>query len=140
MRAKNRSMNMTEEDIMDMIAKKKERYARQQTRMEDLKRSMNYNHNDIKQLEYTLQKLKQSRKKKRFRSFISRQHVSTFFIRISRLYDYLQHRLHCSFNYTLFCLIVNSRYCFESRTQTVGHKQLSPATVLTYFKRERAEV
>lgn len=79
-------------------------------------------------------------KKKRSRSFISRQHVSTFFIRISRLYDYLQHRLHCSFNYTLFCLIVNSRYCFESRTQTVEHKQLSPATVLTYFKRERAEV
>lgn len=56
MRAKNRGMNMTEEDIMDMIAKKKERYARQQTRMEDLKRSMNYNNNDIKQLEYTLQK------------------------------------------------------------------------------------
>lgn len=31
MRAKNRGMNMTEEDIMDMIAKKKERYARPST-------------------------------------------------------------------------------------------------------------
>ena len=133
-------MKMTEEDLKMKIAEKKERLVRQQMRKEDLERGIRNNRNDISQLEYTLHKMKYARKKNKPRNLIPHEDIPEFFTRISRLYDYLQHRFHYSFNYTLFCLIVNSRYSFESRSKTAGHRRLSPATVLAYFKRERAEI
>ena len=69
-----------------------------------------------------------------------RQDVSTFFTRISHFYDYLKHRLTNPLCYVRFCLILNARYCFESRSKTAGHRLLSPATILGYFKREMGEL
>ena len=52
-------------------------------------------------------------------------------------FDHLQHRLHRSLNYTWFCLVLCSRYTFQSRLKSVERCCLTPATVLGYFKRER---
>ena len=131
MNQKNYGMKMTEEDIKAKIAENKQRLARQQERTKELKESMERNRTDIKQLEYTLQKLKRSRLKNKPRSFIKRQDVSAFFIRISHFYDYLKCRLPNP---------LNARYCFESRSKTAGHRLLSPATILGYFKREMGEL
>lgn len=140
MNQKNYGMKMTEEDIKAKIAENKQRLARQQKRTKELKESMERNRTDIKQLEYTLQKLKRSRLKNKPRSFIKRQDVSTFFTRISRFYDYLKRRLPNPLCYVRFCLILNARYCFESRSKTAEHQLLSPATILGYFKREMGEL
>ena len=139
MKAKNHGMNMTEEDLEELITQKEERLARQQVRQEELQRNIDNNRNNIEQLKYTLQKIKQVRKAHRPSTFIPHQQISDFFTRISRLYDHLLHRLHRSFNYTWFCLVINARYCFESRSQTAGRRLLTPGTILTYFKRERGE-
>ena len=140
MNQKNYGMKMTEEDIKAKIAENKQRLARQQERTKELKESMERNRTDIKQLEYTLQKLKRSRLKNKPRSFIKRQDVSAFFIRISHFYDYLKCRLPNPLCYVRFCLILNARYCFESRSKTAEHQLLSPATILGYFKREMGEL
>ncbi|MDE8697720.1 hypothetical protein PZH42_27035, partial [Bacteroides cellulosilyticus] len=88
---------------------------------------MERNRTDIKQLEYTLQKIKLSRLKNKPLNFIKLQDVSTFFTRIYHFYDYLKHRLTYPLCYVRFCLILNARYCFESRSKTAGHRLLSPA-------------
>ena len=140
MSRKNYGMKMTEEDIKAKITENKQRLVRQQERAKKLKESMERNRTDIKQLEYTLQKIKPSRLKNKPLNFIKRQDVSTFFTRISHFYDYLKHRLTNPLCYVRFCLILNARYCFESRSKTAGHRLLSPATILGYFKREMWEL
>lgn len=66
-----------------------------------------------------------------------RERIASFFARVSRFFDHLQHRLHRSLNYTWFCLVLCSRYTFQSRLKSVERCCLTPATVLGYFKRER---
>ena len=83
MSRKNYGMKMTEEDIKAKITENKQRLVRQQERAKKLKESMERNRTDIKQLEYTLQKIKRSRLKNKPLNFIKRQDVSTFFTRIS---------------------------------------------------------
>lgn len=63
MSRKNYGMKMTEEDIKAKITENKQRLVRQQERAKKLKESMERNRTDIKQLEYTLQKIKRSRLK-----------------------------------------------------------------------------
>ena len=58
MSRKNYGMKMTEEDIKAKITENKQRLVRQQERAKKLKESMERNRTDIKQLEYTLQKIK----------------------------------------------------------------------------------
>ena len=139
MKTNNYGVNMTEKDIEALIAKKEEKLAHQQARMENLKQSIKNSHNDLKQLKYTLQKLKLAGKRKRPVTFIPRHRISDFFARISRLYNHLCRRLHCNLNYTWFCLVLTARYSFESRTQSHSRNVLAPSTVLSYFKRERGE-
>lgn len=122
MSRKNYGMKMTEEDIKAKITENKQRLVRQQERAKKLKESMERNRTVIKQLEYTLQKIKRSRLKNKPLNFIKRQDVSTFFTRISHFYDYLKHRLTNPLCYVRFCLILNARYCFESRSKTAGHR------------------
>lgn len=132
-----RGVNMNEADLGNMIAKREARLVRQKERMEKLEQSIENNTNDIDQLKYALQKLRAIKRKKKSRIFISQQQISSFFTRISHLYDYLRRRFGISPNYTWFCLLINAHYCFESRTKSPGRNLLFPGTILSYFKRER---
>jgi len=98
--------------------------------------------NDIEQLEYTLAQMERTAKRSRNAAaqpsrFVPRERIASFFARVSRFFDHLQHRLHRSLNYTWFCLVLCSRYTFQSRLKSVERCCLTPATVLGYFKRER---
>ena len=111
----NKGINLTAEDLKNRIADRKERYTKQMERT--AKRSRNA-------------AAQPSR-------FVPRERIASFFARVSRFFDHLQHRLHRSLNYTWFCLVLCSRYTFQSRLKSVERCCLTPATVLGYFKRER---
>lgn len=137
---KNVGMKMTEQNIEELIASKQTRLSRQEERKEKLEKTMENNLNDIEQLKYTLQVMKRNRKRQKASTIIPQQQIAAFFARISSFFTYLTRRLHRIPNYTWFCLLLTSRFSFESRTQTPGHKLLTPGTVLGYFKRERIEL
>lgn len=91
---------------------------------------------------YTLAQMERTAKRSRNAAaqpsrFVPRERIASFFARVSRFFDHLQHRLHRSLNYTWFCLVLCSRYTFQSRLKSVERCCLTPATVLGYFKRER---
>ena len=130
---KNKGISMKIADIRSLIEDKKNRFAKQQARMEKLEQTMANTCNDIEQLEYTLRQMECAEAKPR--RVISRRRVSDFFIHASEVFDYLQHRLHRTLNYVWFCLVLYARYSFENRK--IDHPLLSPTTVLGYFKRER---
>lgn len=137
----NKGMNLTAEDLKNRIADRKERYTKQQARREKLEQTMQNTRNDIEQLEYTLAQIERAAKRSRKPSrFVPRERIADFFAHVSRLFDYLQHHLHRSLNYTWFCLVLCSRYTFQSRLKSVERCCLTPATVLGYFKREREEL
>lgn len=117
----NKGINLTAEDLKNRIADRKERYTKQQARREKLEQTMENTRNAAAQ---------PSR-------FVPRERIASFFARVSRFFDHLQHRLHRSLNYTWFCLVLCSRYTFQSRLKSVERCCLTPATVLGYFKRER---
>ena len=117
----NKGINLTAEDLKNRIADRKERYTKQQARREKLERTAKRSRNAAAQ---------PSR-------FVPRERIASFFARVSRFFDHLQHRLHRSLNYTWFCLVLCSRYTFQSRLKSVERCCLTPATVLGYFKRER---
>lgn len=122
----NKGINLTAEDLKNRIADRKERYTKQQARREKLEQTMENTRNDIEQLEYTLAQMERTAKRSRNAA-----------AQPSRFFDHLQHRLHRSLNYTWFCLVLCSRYTFQSRLKSVERCCLTPATVLGYFKRER---
>ena len=124
---------MTKTDVRSLIEEKKKRFAKQQARKEKLEQTMTNTCNDIEQLECTLRQME--RAEVRPRRIVTHRHISDFFIHASRVFEYLQHRLHHTLNYVWFCLALCARYGFENRK--IGHPLLSPATVLGYFKRER---
>ena len=131
----NKGINLTAEDLKNRIADRKERYAKQQVRREKLEQTMENTRNDIEQLEYTLAQLERTAKRSRNAAvqpsrFVPREHIASFFARVSRFFDHLQHRLHRSLNYTWFCLVLCSRYTFQSRLKSVERCCLTPATVL----------
>ena len=138
----NKGINLTAEDLKNRIADRKERYTKQQARREKLEQTMETTRNDIEQLEYTLAQMERTAKRSRNAAvqpsrFVPRERIASFFARVSRFFDHLQHRLHRSLNYTWFCLVLCSRYTFQSRLKSVERCCLTPATVLGYFKRER---
>ena len=138
----NKGINLTAEDLKNRIADRKERYTKQQARREKLEQTMENTRNDIEQLEYTLAQMERTAKRSRNAAaqpsrFVPRERIASFFARVSRFFDHLQHRLHRSLNYTWFCLVLCSRYTFQSRLKSVERCCLTPATVLGYFKRER---
>lgn len=137
---KNVGMKMTEHDLEELIASKQVRLSHQKERKEKLEKTIENNQNDIEQLKYTLQVMKRNRKRQKPSTFIPHKQIAAFFARISGFFTYLTRRLHRIPNYTWFCLLLTSRFSFESRTRTDGHKLLAPGTVLGYFKRERIEL
>ena len=138
----NKGINLTAEDLKNRIADRKERYTKQQARREKLEQTMENTRNDIEQLEYTLAQMERAASAPAMLPyslpFCPPASVSlASFARVSRFFDHLQHRLHRSLNYTWFCLVLCSRYTFQSRLKSVERCCLTPATVLGYFKRER---
>ncbi|KAB4424254.1 hypothetical protein GAO02_17430, partial [Bacteroides thetaiotaomicron] len=85
---------------------------------------------------YALHELEEAEKGNHKRHTIPYNEVFSFFTRICRLFDYLQHRCHKYFNYRLTCLVIHAHYRFRSRTRAPGREYLSPGTILTYFKHE----
>lgn len=128
---------MEVEDLEALIARKEEALAKQQERREQLERTMENTRNDLEQLKFTLKALRHVRRKKRARTLVRRADIPGFFVRLSRLFDRIQHRLRRMLNNTWFCILVNARYAFESRTLCATRSRLTAGTVLSYFKRER---
>ena len=136
----NKGINLTAEDLKNRIADRKERYAKQQVRREKLEQTMENTRNDIEQLEYTLAQMERTAKRSRNAAaqpsrFVPRERIASFFARVSRFFDHLQQRQMCIRD--RFCLVLCSRYTFQSRLKSVERCCLTPATVLGYFKRER---
>lgn len=140
----NKGINLTAEDLKNRIADRKERYTKQQARREKLEQTMENTRNDIEQLEYTLAQMERAAKRSRNAAaqpsrFVPRERIASFFARVSRFFDHLQHRLHRSLNYR-FYLVLCSRYTFQGHLKSVERCRLTLATVLGYFKREREEL
>lgn len=126
------------EQLEERLERTRQRYARQQERLEILQSSMRNNEENIRQMEYALNMIDRVSKQRRRHRVIPRAEVQEFFIYASRVYDRIQRRLRLShLNYTYFCIVISSRYLFESRLQTPNHRFISPLTVISYFKRER---
>ena len=85
---------------------------------------------------FMVMELEEAEKGNHKRHTIPYNEVFSFFTRICRLFDYLQHRCHKYFNYRLTCLVIHAHYRFRSRTRAPGREYLSPGTILTYFKHE----
>ena len=121
----NKGINLTAEDLKNRIADRKERYTKQQARREKLEQTMENTRNDIEQLEYTLAQMERTAKRSRNAAaqpsrFVPRERIASFFARVSRFFDHLQHRLHRSLNYTWFCLVLCSRYTFSEPPEKRG--------------------
>ena len=141
----NKGINLTAEDLKNRIADRKERYTKQQARRKKLEQTMENTRNDIEQLEYTLAQMERAAKRSRNAAvqpsrFVPRERIASFFARVSRFFDHLQHRLHRSLNYTWFCLVLCSRYTFQSRLKSVERCCLTPATVLGVLQEGEGDV
>ena len=129
---------VTKKQLEERLERARQRYACQQERLETLLLSMQNNEDNIRQMEYVLNMIDRIGKQHRRHRIIPRVEVEEFFIYASRVYDRLQHHLHLHhLNYTYFCTVISSRYLFESRLHPPNHRFISPATVISYFKKER---
>lgn len=72
------------------------------------------------------------------KTIIECQDVYSFMERASRLFDKLQRRLHISLRYAWFCQWLCTKYSILRQRGGAPGAVLSPCTVLSYFKRERA--
>lgn len=122
--------------IKERLKHKQKQLSMQAIRQERLNRTMQNTKDDIDQLIYALHELEEAEKGNHKRHTIPYNEVFSFFTRICRLFDYLQHRCHKYFNYRLTCLVIHAHYRFRSRTRAPGREYLSPGTILTYFKHE----
>lgn len=99
---------------------------------------MQNNAENIRQIEYVLAMMERVRKQRRRHRIVSRTEVKEFFMYASRIYDRIQHRMHIQhLNYTYVCYVICSRYLFESCLHIPNRRFVSPATVISYFKKER---
>ena len=100
--------------------------------------SMQNNAENIRQIEYVLVMMEHVRKQRRRHRIVSRTEVKEFFMYAFRVYDRIQHRMHIQhLNYTYVCYVICSRYLFESCLHIPNRRFVSPATVNSYFKKER---
>lgn len=76
--------------------------------------------------------------KGRCKSMICWQELRSFMEYASRLFDRLQRRLRISLRYAWFCQWLCTQYGFCRQRGGALGTLLSPYTVLSYFKRERA--
>jgi len=119
------------------LERAKQRYFRQQEREELLQCRMQRTREEIEHLEYAMQYLERIIRLHRRHRIIPHAEIKDFFIRASTFYDRLQSRLHLNLNYSFFCYILSTRYLFESRLHLPNRRFISPATVLSYFKKQR---
>lgn len=130
---KSKGIKMSVEDVEERLKALKIRREKQIERKEKLERTMQNTSNDIEQLEHTLKEMKRAAAPR----IIPHDRLPAFITYATRVFDYLQHRLHRSLNYVWFCLTLCSRYLLESRTKRPGHRYLTPSSVLGYFKKEK---
>lgn len=130
---KNKGIQMSVADVEERLEVLKIRRKKQIERKEKLERTMQNTSNDIEQLEHTLKEMKRAAAPR----IIPHDRVPAFITYATRVFDYLQHRLHRPLNYIWFCLTLCSRYLLESRTKRPGHRYLTPSSVLGYFKKEK---
>ena len=115
-------MNYTKKDLETRLAHKKEQLAHQQERQLILESSIHNTQDDIEQLEYILHKLEEIDAGYYKRHTVSKEKVSSFFIHVSELFDYLQHRLHRRFDYKLTCILLYARYRFRSHVRVPSRR------------------
>lgn len=133
-------MKLTKQGIEESLNQKRQQLARQQSRREQMDNTIQHTENDIEQLEYTLHELEEIQKGQHERRIIPNDQITTFFTRISQVFDDLQRRWHRQLNYKMTCMVIYARYQFRSRVRDPERQYLSPATVLSYFKHEREVV
>ena len=133
-------MKQAIDELKRSLLSKKEHRAKQQERMERLQTTIQNTENDIQQIEYTLHRIEDAGKNSRARKIIPYADITDFFIRITRIFERVQHRLRHGLNYRIACMLIYGRYHIKSRTRLPGKEYLRFETVLTYFKRERAMI
>ena len=122
-------MKKSIQDLKESLRKKEEKQQRLHEQEETVKK-------DIRVLRYLIAKEEEAaspqapRKRK-----IPQKQINDFFTRIALFYEDLQRRLNLRITYRCFCRWLCTRYEFESRYR--DRHNLSPCTVLGYFKRER---
>lgn len=133
----NSILLVVKEMLKQRLERTRQRYVRQQERLEVLQAGMQKNRENIEQMEYALQMIERFEKEHRKPRVIRYDDVKDFFIYASSVYDSLQCRLHVHLNYHYFCSILYLRYMFEGRARAGQRRYLSFISVLSYFKRER---
>lgn len=128
---------MTEQYLEQCLERTRQRYERQEIRLEFLQQAMQNNRDKMEQIEYALAMMKRVGTQRRKPRIIPYAGIRDFIAYTSRLYDRLQLRLHRHLNYTYFCSVICSRYLFESRSRICSRRFLNPTTILSYFKQER---
>ena len=116
------------------LQQKREKYHRQEEKIEEMKCTMQHTEKEIKQLEYALEVMESAEKAGRKRRVIAHDKIKEYFASFSRFFDFLQHRLNLFVHYELACEIIFARYRSRSRSRTPGRENLSFDTVLPYFK------
>ena len=127
-------------ELNQYLKLKKEHRAKQQDRLKRLQKTIQNTENDIQQIEYTLHQIEDARKNSRARKIVPNTQITDFFIRITQIFERVQHRLHHGLNYRIACMLIYGRYHIKSRTHLPGKEYLRFETVLTYFKRERTMI
>ena len=120
---------MTEEELRQRLERTRQRYERQEIRLDALLQSMQNNRDKMEQIEYALAMMRPR--------IVHYAEIRDFIAYASRLYDRLQSRLHRHLNYAYFCSVICSRYLFESRFHVRDRRFLNFTTILSYFKQER---
>lgn len=128
---------MTEEELRQRLACTRQRYERQEIRLDALLQSMRNNRDKMEQIEYALAMKEHAGARRLHPRVIRYAEIRDFIAYASRLYDRLQSRLHRHLNYAYFCSVICSRYLFESRFHVRDRRFLNFTTILSYFKQER---
>lgn len=75
---------------------------------------------------------------KRAKRVIEALDVRSFLHRAAMFWEVLNRRFHIHIKYTWFCQFICLRYSLKRQRGGIPGSDLSPTTVLSYFKRERA--
>ena len=77
---------------------------------------------------------------KRVKKVIEALDVRPFLHRAAQFWDVLNRRFHIHIKYIWFCQFICLRYSLKRQRGGIPGSDLSPTTVLSYFKRERAGI
>lgn len=77
---------------------------------------------------------------KRVKKVIEAMDVRPFLHQAAQFWNVLKRRFHIHIKYTWFCQFICLRYSLKRQRGGIPGSDLSPTTVLSYFKRERAGI